>query len=51
MSTAQIEWTKVSIWQESKPKKVVKVWSNFGQRMVKKGSSFGDEVSLNFILG
>jgi hypothetical protein len=44
MSTAQIEWTKVSIWSESKPQKV-------GQSLVNNGSSFGDEISLNFILG
>jgi hypothetical protein len=44
MSTKWIEWTRLSIWQESKPKKV-------GQSLVNKGFSFGDELSLNFILG
>jgi hypothetical protein len=28
-----------------------KGWSNFGQNMVNKGSSFEDELCLNFILG
>jgi hypothetical protein len=39
-----MELTRVGIWQESKPKKV-------GQSLVNKGSSFKDEIILNFILG
>ena len=42
--TKEIEWSIVGIWEETKPQK-------FGQSLVNNGSSFGDEISLNFILG